>query len=132
MPDSLAIAPLTKVELNLYLAPEAHENETAASRLDFSFVCGIGTQGLTAFERDLIGKHPGDSISLQVSATRPLDYFEHLLFPLLKAVQTNPPFDLNVIVRGVSRVSDRELVHALAKKGGDDGCGCGCGGNGCG
>lgn len=134
MNDSLAIAPLTKVKLDLCVLSEAHEDDTATPRLEFSFVFGIGTQGLTAFERDLVGKHCGDSTTLHVGGARLLGYFEHLLSPLLKAVETDPPFDLHFIVQDVSHVSARELVHALAKIGGDGGCGCdcGCGGNGCG
>lgn len=127
MAESRSIAPLTKVTLGLTVTSGQRTDKPSESTADFDFVCGIGTQGLTAFEMDLMGKHPGERLQVHVGAATIEDYFEHLRTPMLEALATEPPFDLDLDVRTVSRISARELVHALARKGGDvGGCGCGC------
>jgi hypothetical protein len=75
---------------------------------------------------ELMGKHPGHHMHLQMDSTQMVDYFEHLRLPLLKSLGTEPPFALDLTVQTVSRVSDRELIKAMAQKGGDGGCDCGC------
>jgi hypothetical protein len=120
------VAPLTKVILKLAVSSDAAAGGASRSEVDFSFVYGIGTQGLSAFEMGLTGKHPGDRMHLHVSTAQMADYFEHLRLPLLKALKTDPPFDLDLTIQEVSPVSERELVKAMAEKGGDGGCGCGC------
>lgn len=127
MPDSRTIAPLTKVTLGLAVSSAQRTDNPSESTVDFDFVCGIGAQGLTAFEMDLHGKRPGERLQVHIEAGAMADYFEHLCTPMLEALGTKPPFDLDLTVRTVSRISDRELVYALARKGGDGGgCGCGC------
>jgi hypothetical protein len=127
MSDLTAIAPLTKVALKLTVSSEATANGASLSGVDFSFVYGIGTQGLSGFEMDLTGKHTGDGMQLHVDPVKMDDYFEHLGRPLLKALNIEPPFDLDLTIREVSRVSERELITAMAQTGGDGGgCGCGC------
>lgn len=120
------VAPLTKVILKLAVSSDATASGALRSDVDFSFVYGIGTQGFSAFEMDLMGKHPGDHMHLHVSTAQMDDYFEHLRPPLLKALKTDPPFDLDLTIQEVSPVSERELIKAMAQKGGDGGCGCGC------
>jgi hypothetical protein len=127
MAASQTIAPLTKVTLELTVSSGKQPENPTESTVDFDFVCGIGTQGLTAFEVDLLGKRPGERLQVHIEAGAMADYFEHLRTPILEALETEPPFDLNLAVRTVSRISPRELVYALARKGGDGGgCGCGC------
>lgn len=127
MSDLSTVSALKKVILKLALSSDAPAGETSSrNEADFSFVYGIGTQGLSAFEMDLMGKHPGDRMHLHVGTAQMDDYFEHLCLPLLNALQTYPPFDLDLTIREVSRISDRELIKAMAQKSGDGGCGCGC------
>ena len=126
MSDLSAVSPLKKVILKLAISSDAPAGGASCSEVDFSFVYGIGTQGLSAFEMDLTGKHPGDRMHLQVNTAQMDDYFEHLRLPLLKALQTGPPFDLDLTIQEVSRVSERELIKAMAQKSDDGGCGCGC------
>lgn len=126
MSDLPTVAPLTKVTLKLAVSSSAPAGDASCSEVDFSFVYGIGTQGLSAFEMGLTGKHPGDRLHLHVSPTQMADDFEHLRPALLKALKTDPPFDLDLTIQEVSHVSERELIKAMAEKSDDSGCGCGC------
>ena len=126
MSDLPTVSPLKKVTLKLAVSSDTATGEALSSQVDFTFVFGIGTQGLSDFEIELMGKRPGDRMQLQVSSVQMDGYFEHLRRPLLEALKTAPPFDLDLTVREVSPASERELIKALAQKGGDGGCGCGC------
>jgi hypothetical protein len=126
MSDLLTVAPLKKIILKLAVSPDAPAGGASCAEVDFAFVFGIGTQGLSAFEMELMGKHPGDRMHLHVSTAQMEDYFEHLCLSLLKTLKTDPPFELDLTIREVSPVSERELIKAMAQKDGDGGCGCGC------
>jgi hypothetical protein len=126
MSELPTVAPLTKVTLKLAVSSDAPTSGASRSDVDFSFIYGIGTQGLSGLEMDLMGKHPGDRMHFHVSKAQMDDFFEHLCQPLLKALETNPPFDLDLTIQEVSPVSERELIKAMAQTGGDGGCGCGC------
>jgi hypothetical protein len=126
MTNSPAVSPLAKVVLKLAASSVTPANDASPSEVDFSFVYGIGTQGLSGFEIDLTGKQPGDCMHLHVDAAKIADYFEHLRQPLLNALKIEAPFDLDLTIQEVSRVSERELITAMAQAGGDGGCGCGC------
>jgi hypothetical protein len=115
-------------KVSLSLIP-VHDTGPAGAT-PFEFIYGIGTEGISAFEQALFGKTVGDTLSLRVEGNSMSTYFERLLCPLIDALGTNPPFTLNVEIRSVSPVSDRELVRALAQItdgcSGDCGCGCSC------
>lgn len=127
MEDAPSIAPLTKVSVKLNANPIANGAPLPASEIHFSFIYGIGTEGLTAFEKALHGRTPGERFTIGVPSMQIHNYFEHLLNPLMEAIHIDPPFELEIEVLNVAPVSDRELVHALARKSEGSGCGCDCG-----
>jgi hypothetical protein len=128
---SLSVAPLTKVTLDLEASPGDADRTEASHRFVFSFVCGLGTEGLTAFESELQGLSPGDRTRLRIESQDVTPYFEHLSRHFLALVPVVPPFELAIHVASVRAVSERELIRALAEKTeagcGDCNCGCGCG-----
>ena len=130
MTRSAAVVPMHKISLSLCAIPQAPENAQATAARTFEFIFGIGTEGMSAFEQALQGKSKGDKLSVSVGYHNMHAYFEHLLCPLMEAIEINPPFDLEIEIRSVTAVSDRELVKALAQKSGgcegDCGCGCSC------
>jgi hypothetical protein len=136
MTANIAIAPLTKVALSLRVETTDAQPVPEGSNTDFTFIYGIGTEGLTEFELALVGKSPGECLTLPIGKTNPATYFEHLLTPLMAVVRTHPPFDLKITIKSVDAATNRELVHALSQKADSTGCdcssgcgeGCGCGG----
>jgi hypothetical protein len=133
MNDTVSIAPLTKVTLRIKHINGQDALPKPASPIRFDFVFGIATEGLTAFEKALLDKSPGDQMRICVEPCQAHQYFDYLAGPLTQALGVAPGFEIEVQVAEVSPVSDRELVHALAAKAASSGCGCGCeGGDGCG
>jgi hypothetical protein len=132
MNDTVAIAPLTKVTLHIKTHVEKDTSSKPASPIAFDFVFGLATQGLTDFEKALINKVPGDRLHIHVKPSQAHLFFDYLAGPLTQALGAAPTVEMEVQVAGVSPVSDRELVHALAGKAASAGCGCeGDGGCGC-
>lgn len=129
MTDCTTIAPLTKVTLTVQAETAQIQPPAANMPADLSFIFGIGIEGLTDFELAILGKAPGDHLTLPIGKVPPSVQLEHLLSPLMEVVQIPPPFDLHVEVKSVVPATDLEVVHALSHK--TDGGGCDCGG-GCG
>jgi len=129
MQNATAISPLTKVTLTLTACPDNSSIGPSPAKTQFEFVYGIGTEGLSAFEKELHGLFIGDRMTIRAVADEMQSYFEHLRCPLLEAVKLQPPFDLTIEVQSVTLATNRELVHALANRdvsGCDCDCGCGC------
>ena len=127
MQNSTAIGPLTKVSLTLAACRDDPGDKPPAANIQFEFVYGIGTGGLSAFEKALYGLLAGARMKIRVETKEMQSYFEHLRCPLSEAVKIRPPLNLAIEVLSVRPATDRELVHALANRdsGGCD-CGCGC------
>ena len=119
------------------LALAAPPVEGAAARdlrkAELTFLYGIGTGGLTAFEQRLHGKTPGETLKLRIDKNSLRMDFEHLGRQFLDATGAVPPFDLDIEVKAVRRATDLEVVQALARQTESSGFGSGCGGAcGCG
>lgn len=124
--NETTIAPLTKVGLKLAATPRNGEAKPSPAA-SIEFIYGIAAEGMTAFEKDLFGKAPGDHINLHCEPLQMPAYFEHLLCPLQETVKCEPPFDLDIEVTSIAPVTDRELVQALAQRSEGCQCDCGCG-----
>lgn len=126
MQNATAIGPLTNVSLALAASVDAPGHRPPPVNIQFEFVYGIGTEGLSAFEKELHGLLAGARMKIRVETDEMQSYFEHLRCPLLEALKIQPPLDLAIKVLSVRPATDRELVHALANRDGG-GCDCGCG-----
>ena len=95
------------------------------------FIFGLGTEGLTSFERLLHGKTAGDEIEFNVYKERLRTIFGHLCVDL-SGVEDCQAESLAVraSVLQVTPASNREVVKAMAAQTScGDGCDCGCGGH---
>ncbi len=127
MPNTAStIDNLTKVSLTIHAEGMADDRTRKKS---FTFIYGIGPSGITPFEKALFGKKVGDSIVYDLS---PADFSEtigHLEFPFREQTGMTAPGSLRVVVEGIVRAPDREVVKAMASGGSCSDCGCGCGGH---
>ena len=117
---------LMKVSLNITADGEAKPNEQTAL---FEFIFGVGSEGITPFEKALFGKSIGDHVQLDIG---PADYREtvgHLELPLFKQIGITKATSLQVTVAGITKPEDREVVKAMAAGSSCSDCGCGCGGH---
>ncbi len=104
-------------------------SEDHPSGAPFEFIYGVGTQGITLFEKALFGKGVGDRVQFDIS---PADYCEtigHLELPMLKQTGIMKPVSLQVTIDAIAKATDQEVVKAMAAGGSCDDCGCGCGGH---
>ena len=112
--------------MKVSLSVKSGENE---SQVPFEFIYGVGSQGITPFEKALFGKGVGDEVEFSLS---PSDYCEtigHLELPLLKQTGIMSPVSLKVTINAIVKAKDQEVVKAMAAGGSCSDCGCGCGGH---
>ncbi len=128
---TITIDVLAKVELSLALAGESGAQTVADSGVEFEFIFGVATEGLSSFELALKGKKEGEHCTLTVPAAEANEYFGHH-FSLLKQVlslQTVPEtIHLNIHVLSVKEAESREIVQSIARAAASCSCGgsCGC------
>jgi hypothetical protein len=122
------ISPMDKVRLRLKAVPQQDDAPAAPAESEATFIYGIGSAGVPAFEKMLFAKAAGDQITLSVDSSEDCALFGHLNHTVLQAVGMKPPYMLHVTVVSVAAASDQEVVKAMARStacGG--GCDCGCG-----
>ncbi len=119
------IAPLKRVRLLLEAGNQAEQVQRFENPREFSFIFGVGREGLTPFEFELADKTVGDELLMTIKPESLAKTFEHLEVELPGG---QSPFYLKTRVQAVEPVSHREIIQAMAQVAGD--CGCGCGGHG--
>lgn len=119
-----AIDNLMKVSLSLH-AGEISSDDAMGTL--FEFIFGVGPAGITPFEKALHGKMVGDRIGFEIQSAADGDTLGHLEGPLREQARIMAPVSLQVLITGVRRASDREVIKAMAAGGGCGDCGCGCG-----
>lgn len=117
---------LMKVSLNVSTGNAASNDDTA---IPFSFIYGVGTSGITPFEKALFAKGIGDHIQFDLASSGYCETLGHLEEPLRQQTGITSPVSLQVTITDVVRSSDREVVKAMAAGGSCSDCGCGCGGH---
>lgn len=126
------VKPMKKV----HVAVSLHGGGSCDGPLDeglFSFIYGIGKDGLTPFESNLEGCSEGDSIQAEVDHHSMGVYFGSL-FSSVRALLEGKIIPQNSVFRvQIQKVEDadnREVVAALANSAGGcssgGSCGCGC------
>lgn len=127
------IEPMKKVYVAVSLGATEENLAEGANETEFSFIYGIGKDGLTPFESNLEGCREGDCIQTEVDSSSIGKYFGGLINAVRsliegKIIPQNPQF--RVEIRRVEDVENREVVAALASSAGGCGsggsCGCGC------
>jgi len=117
---------LMKVSVNIDTEDASNE---AAKGVPFEFIFGVGSEGITPFEKALFGKSVGDSIHLDIAPTEFCQTVGHLELPLREQAGIMTPTRVQVTVTDIVRAQDREVVKAMAGGGSCSDCGCGCGGH---
>ncbi|WP_319525039.1 hypothetical protein [uncultured Desulfosarcina sp.] len=117
---------LMKVSLNISTDRETKTNDRAAV---FEFVYGVGTEGITPFEKALFGKSVGDHVRLDIGPAGYRETVGHLEAPLFKQIGIATATCLEASVAGIAKARDHEVVKAMAAGGSCSDCGCGCGGH---
>jgi hypothetical protein len=121
---------LKKITLALESGTSEDKMNLTSKPVEYEFVFGTGSEGITPFEYELANRSVGDEISLHVRKSEIPSFFEHLAPGINERVESSDSFYLKVKIANISAADNREIVKALAGNlthGDDCGCGCGCG-----
>ena len=117
---------LKKVSFSIEAGRNPESMDLSSEPLVFQMVVGLGTDGYTPFEYELLGKETDDMIQMEIRGGNLREIFGHLDVPLPKKARALSSFSLKATVRGVETANPTEVVRAMARNVG------GCGGDCCG
>ncbi|KJS29313.1 MAG: hypothetical protein VR64_21000 [Desulfatitalea sp. BRH_c12] len=124
------VGPLDKVHLLINAVPPPGNEITTDMDAQVALIFGVGSAGITPFERLLLDKKAGDRFALPVEAGAESVFFGHLLCTFTQALGMVPPYTIHVSVQSVEEAPAQEVVRAMAQSsngcGGTCGCGCSC------
>ena len=125
----MCVGYLKKIAVELAAGTSATDmNLTNGNPRRFEFIYGVGTEGITLFEKAIFEKFPGDEISIAVPRTQREDVLGHFAQNILNMLpQHLDDFFLKTRVLAVETASQREIIRAVASGVSSDGCGGGCG-----
>ncbi len=123
-----SVGPLDKVYLQIKAVPGKGNRQSEPVDTNAVLIYGVGSDGISPFEKMLHAKSVGDEFSLPVEPGVDGVIFCHLRHWLAHAIQMAPPYTLHVTVASVAPAPAQEVVRAMAQTTGcGGGCGCGCG-----
>jgi hypothetical protein len=97
--------------------------------VSFELVVGVGPEGYTTFEYELLDKKVGDILHFEIQGWRFDEMFGRLAVPLPEKVRRMDVFFMKVTVYSIEDADQTEIVRAMAGRVGDCGGGGGCCGN---
>jgi hypothetical protein len=125
-----SIGPLDKVHLQIKAVAGTGGNAAETIETGAELIYGIGSSGVTPFEKMLHAKSVGDRFSLPIEPGVETLLFGHLHCTLAHTIRLPPPYILHITVASVAPAPAQEVVRAMAQTTGcGGGCGCGCGGH---
>ena len=127
------VKPMKKVNVSLSLLDGSLEAVAANKVVSFTFIYGIGHDGLSLFECCLEDSGVGDTVTFEVTSSSGQEFFSGLfptIYPLLEGRIMPERLTFKAEIKGLEDVENREVVAALASSasgcGSGGSCGCGC------
>ena len=114
---------LSKIGLSVQIGSKRDDMDIMPEPLDFEFIFGIGSAGLTPFEFELAGKCAGEEIILHVDSSQIRESFRHIQIPFPSISREHNELFFRFKITNLSRPEYKEIVSAMAVSAG---CGCGC------
>ena len=94
----------------------------------FEFIFGLGPEGMSPFDYELVEKTEGQEVLLQLKNEILPGFFEHLHLPIINLFKERDELFLKVKIQKISPADHREVVKAMADMTAHGhGCDCGCG-----
>ena len=115
-------------KVTLLLEAGSHEKlmDLTLEPVSFEFVVGVGPEGYTSFEYELLEKKVGDILHLEIQGWHFDEMFGRLAVPLPEKVRGMDVFFMKVTVYNIEDADQSEIIRAMAGRVGD------CGGDCCG
>lgn len=127
--SNLKIEGFKKVTLLLEAGSREKLMDLTPEPVSFELVVGVGPEGYTTFEYELLDKKVGDILHLEIQGRRFDEMFGRLAVPLPEKVRHMDVFFMKVTVYNIEDADQTEIVRAMAGRVGDCGGGGGCCGN---
>ena len=124
------VEPLQKITVIIRAGAAPGAMNLPLAHPELTFICGIGTGGMTPFEYLLAGRAPGDEICFHVRRPDMEHFFEHLALAFSAPFKDRVEVHFQVGLTGIEPADPREIVRTMAEltaHAGSGGCDCGCG-----
>lgn len=121
---------LKKITLSIQVGTSQDIMDGTVKYPEFKFIFGLGPEGMTPFEYELVDKSEGEDVLIHLKKDNYYRFFEHLNPPLTDLFDKNDEIFLKVNIVSVAPAENREIVKSMAamaahgQSGGDCGCGC--------
>ncbi len=125
----LTIDNLKKIKLAITIGATRKEAQTTPEDEEYVFIYGIGTAGISPFEKALYNKKSGDTVLLKIYRKDLCETFVHLDPPRIGTFFSRDFFYIGIVIMEISDPSPTEIVKAMAIAGKCSGSGCDCCGN---
>ncbi len=109
------ISNLKKVTLNYSAGTRNGLDDLVPEFSTLDFIFGIGSEGLTPFEYEIVDRNEGDTITLSLSSDALCNTFEHLQLPELEIPEGQDQVYLKFEVVKVAPADNREVIKAMAE-----------------
>ena len=118
-------------KVTLILEAGTHEKimDLTLEPASFELVVGVGPEGYTTFEYELLDKKVGDILHLEIQGRRFDEMFGRLAVPLSEKARRMDVFFMKVTVYSIEDADQTEIIQAMAGRVRDCGGGGGCCGN---
>ena len=119
---------LKKITLSFQAGNSPNSMDLSPKCPDFAFIFGLGPEGMTPFEYELVDKTEGEEVMVNLSKKTFGKFFEHLNPPLMDLFEDRDNVNLKAKIVSVAAADNREVVKAIANVAayGESGCDCGC------
>lgn len=121
-----AIDNLKQVKLEIMAGADPKEAGSSSIKGEFEFIFGVGSTGISPFEKALYGKEVGDQILMEVNGKDLCQTFVHLEPPQFNTLFSNGTYTINIIVKEITDPTPTEIVKAMANTGKCGGADCDC------
>ena len=120
---------LKKITLSIQSGVSQDMVDCTATYPGFEFIFGLGPEGMTPFEYELLDKSEGEEVLIHLKKENFSGFFEHLKPPLRDLFDKKDDVFLKVNIVSVAPAENREIVKSMAAiaSHGESGCDCGCG-----
>jgi hypothetical protein len=120
------IDPLCKVGITLSNQAWNKAPLPLSKTKELFFIYGIGSQGITPFEKKLHNKKVGEQITIDIDHSENHAFFGHLQCLFMESLAAKKNSQLHICIQSVTLASTQEIVKAMAQ-GSECGSGCSCG-----
>jgi len=117
---------LKKITLEMESGTSPDEMNLCGKPVVFEFIYGVGSAGITNFEKAFFSKSIGDEIVYPVEGSTAGEHLGHLRQPIQDLLPETPRYFIKARITSIEQTDPHEVVKAIAA-GAAGGCDCGCG-----